>query len=341
MTPETFSTRFIPPRHQYEAWREWFRPVFEVTPGESLRSEAARFPASNVVWRLDNFVVSRLSAPAVHVLRTAAHIRRSPVDHWVLSYCERGKTTIRTRRDILRAPPDVPYLWSLGEPSETERTDTERLQLFLSRDVFRDVAPVLDAACGVALDGPLARLLGDFMLSLERQLPEIAAADMPRLTEAARALIAACVAPSADRLALAQRQIDFGRLERVRQTIRAHLHSPRLGTDTLCRAVGMSRSGLYRLLNAEGGVARYIQRLRLQEAYATLSDPLNRRTISAVAEELCFSDASSFGRAFRAMFGYSASEVRAAAAAGFILPENRASRARSPDANFGELLSGF
>lgn len=337
MTPETFTTRSMPRREQPEAWREWFRSVIEVTPQDP---EVAGFPARNVVWKLDDLVVSRVSAPAARVQRTPTHIRRNPVDHWVLGYCQRGMASIRTSRGNLQVRAGAPYLWTLGEPFEADRTDTDRLQLFLSRDVFRDIGPVLDAARGTAVDTPLGRVLGDFMLSLEHRLQGLALADMPRLTAATRALIAACVAPSAERIAVAKHQIDLGRLERVRQTIRTHLRSPKLHPDMLCRAVGMSRSNLYRLLEAEGGVTRYIQRQRLLEARASLADPKNQRSISAIAEDLCFSDPSSFGRAFRAMFGHSASEVRSAAMAGLLL-SGVVEKREADESNFGALLRGY
>ena len=338
MVPETFTTHSLKQRDQAGAWRTWFEPVFDVIPS---KADDPSFPARNTVWKLDELVISRVSAPAVHVQRTPAHVRRNPVDHWVLTYCQKGETTIQTRRRTLNGRPAVPFLWSLAEPSETVRTDTERLQIFLSRDVFRDIAPVLDAARGAVLDTPLGRLLGDFMLSLEHRLQGLEISDMPRLTAAARALIAACVAPSADRIADAKTQIDQGRLERVRQTVRTHLRSYRLGPEMLCHAVGMSRSNLYRLLESEGGVARYVQRQRLLEARAILSDPMNKRPISAVAEELCFADPSSFGRAFRSMFGHRASEFRSAALAGMILPGIPGSTVDPDERNFGALLSGF
>src|SRR5262249_51170805 len=68
-----------------------------------------------------------------------------------------------------------------------------------------------------------------------------------------------------------------------------------------------------------GGVARYIQRQRLLEARAVLSDPRTTQSISAIAENLCFVDASSFSRAFKREFGYSPSQVRSAALAGVTL----------------------
>ena len=77
-----------------------------------------------------------------------------------------------------------------------------------------------------------------------------------------------------------------------------------------------SRSQLHRLLEAESGVARYVQRWRLLAGYAALCDASNMEPIATVAEELCFTDASGVSRAFRHEFGLSPSDVRAASPAG-------------------------
>jgi AraC-like DNA-binding protein len=154
-------------------------------------------------------------------------------------------------------------------------------------------------------------------------------------------MVAAAVAPSAERIAIADRQIDLGRKERVRQTVRRHLRTPTLTPATLSRVVGMSRSNLYRLFENTGGVARYIQRERLVEAHAVLSDPATARSISAIAEDLCFADASSFSRAFKREFGLSPGDVRAAALAGLASPARTRSRVLSEQVEFGELLHGF
>src|SRR6516165_12178350 len=183
----------------------------------------------------------------------------------------------------------------------------------MTRDAFRDIAPLLDAACGSMLDTPLGHLLGDYMMALERHLPAVTEADVPRLTNAVGAMIAAAVAPSTERIAIAKRQVDLGRKERVRQAVRRHLRTPTLGPKNLGRLIGMSRSNLYRLFEGTGGVTRYIQRERLLEARAVLTDPTTTELISAIAEDLCFADASSFSRTFRREFGHSPGEVRSAA----------------------------
>ena len=235
----------------------------------------------------------------------------------------------------------MPYLWSLGQEFFHERTHVDRIQFFLARDAFRNVAPLLDAALGSTLDTPLGHLLGDYMMALERRLPSLTEAELPRLANAVSAMIAAAVAPSTERVAGAQRQIDVGRKERVRQAVRRHLRTPTLKAKTLARLVGMSRSSLYRLFEDTGGVARHIQRERLLEAHAVLTNPANSRSISAIAEDLCFADASSFSRSFKREFGHSPSEARSAALAGLApsaMPRNPAPSARS---DFGGLLRGF
>ncbi|MBV8524150.1 MAG: hypothetical protein JOY71_18835, partial [Acetobacteraceae bacterium] len=92
-------------------------------------------------------------------------------------------------------PTRVPYLWSLGQEFLHERTHVDRIQFFLERDAFRDIAPLLDAALGSILDTPLGHLLGDYMMALERCLPSLTEAELPRLANAVGAMVAAAVAP--------------------------------------------------------------------------------------------------------------------------------------------------
>jgi AraC-like DNA-binding protein len=220
----------------------------------------------------------------------------------------------------------------------SERDHDERLQLYLQRDHFRDLAPTLDAARGTALQTPMGQIFADYLNVLERNLPDLPAEDASRLGGAIAAMVGACVAPSPEQIALAARQLDCGRLERVRRAVRRYLRSPALGPDFLCRAVGTSRSQLYRLMEAEGGVSRYIQRQRLLESHAILCDPANSKSIAVIAEEFCFADASGFSRAFRQEFGLSPSEARASAGAGFPHVPPRLDRIDHNTSSFSESL---
>ena len=283
----------------------------------------------------------RVSAPSLSASRTKALLRANPVDHWVVTLGQRAKTIVRTRDASFEVPPGVPFVLSLGEVLESEREQDDRLQLYLPRDNFREIASLLDGCKGQVLDTPLGRLLAEYLLLLERRLPDLTLDDLARLTRAVTAMVASCVAPTPDRMVTASSQIRLGRLEKVRQAVRKHLHSPSLEANMLCREVGMSRSQLYRLLEGEGGVSRYIQRQRLLASYAVLSDPSNSRRITVIAETLCFADASSFSRAFRQEFGSSPTDVRAAALAGSPLQAAPKARAEADTRNFTECLKAF
>jgi AraC-like DNA-binding protein len=129
-------------------------------------------------------------------------------------------------------------------------------------------------------------------------------------------MLEACLAPSAATRQRAEKSINATLRERVRKAVARHLRSPSLSADTLCREAATSRSQLYRLLEDEGGVARYIQRRRLSESFAMLGDSANTVSIGRIAELLCFADASSFARAFRREFGVSPNDDRAASRSG-------------------------
>jgi AraC-like DNA-binding protein len=154
-------------------------------------------------------------------------------------------------------------------------------------------------------------------------------------------MIASAVAPSPARIAVAKHQIELGRMERVRKAVQRHLKSPVLGPATLCRLVGVSRSNLYRLLEPTGGVAHYIQKHRLLEAHSILSNSESNITISAIADDLCFPDASSFSRAFKKEFGCSPSDARCAALAGFAIPMMPLAHRVGDVADFSDLLRDF
>ena len=339
MIPDTFTTQPLHPGDRLEAWREWFEPVLEVVPREMTGDE---FAAEIRMWKMGGgLAMSRTIASPVNVVRGRSNLRRDPVDHWVISYCARGAHLAQTAGTETEVPAKVPFLWSLGQQFLHERTHVDRLQFFLARDAFREIAPVLDAALGSTLDTPVGHLLGDYMTVLEYRMSDVTDADLPRLTNAVSAVVAAAVAPSADRVDVARQQIDVGRKERVRQVVRRHLRTPTFGPAILCRLVGMSRSNLYRLFEDAGGLTHYIQQQRLLEAHAILCNPTTKTSISAIAEDLCFADASSFSRTFRRAFGHSPGEVRAAALVGLAPPAIPLSPVQSATADFGELLRGF
>ncbi|MDH7798855.1 MULTISPECIES: helix-turn-helix domain-containing protein [unclassified Beijerinckia] len=330
-----FSTESFEQKDQFDAWCSWFHPVFNIARAEA----EGNFIATNKIWNLNGLIVSHVEGPSVRASRTKANIAKAPVDHWAVSCCKSGLNPIKTNSVVLEAPPKVPYVWSLGERSESICFDeVRRIEFLLSRDIFEDLAPALDDWRGSVLNTPLGRVLGDYMIALERWLLSIEPEDHARLGNAVRSMIAACLAPTRDRLTQASPELNGFRAEKVRQAIRSHLKSPSLSPDALCQMVGISRSSLYRLFEHCGGIANYIQRQRLRRAYETLSDPSNEQSIRDISEELCFGDLSSFGRAFKHEFGFSPREARFAARDGSPVPRAVQPRQIEGISSFADLL---
>jgi AraC-like DNA-binding protein len=93
------------------------------------------------------------------------------------------------------------------------------------------------------------------------------------------------------------------------------------------------------MLEREGGVVNYIQRCRLRESFTMLCD-VSSPAIASVAEKLCFTDPSSFSRAFRREFGMRPSDARAAALAGQRPGPSRKLAPGSGTLHFSDCLRG-
>jgi AraC-like DNA-binding protein len=297
-----------------DAWRAWYDAIFDVTPQQPSNDD---FIATNSTWAVPGLTLSRVTSPANAVSRTKSLIRHNPADHWSLTLSKKTVSKVTTRGRSFEVPPQTPFIVSLGEEINIDRNqEDERVQLLLARDSFQAIAPVLDAVTGMALNSAGARMLADYILLLEQNVPALEADAANRMSSAVNAMLLACLAPTADRQLVAHDHIKLTLMERVREAVRRNLRSPSLGPARLCREAAMSRSQLYRLLEHEGGAARFIQRQRLSESVAMLCNAGSNFRIAQVADLLCFADASSFSRAFRREFGMSPTDVREAASAG-------------------------
>ncbi|MBS0525954.1 MAG: AraC family transcriptional regulator [Proteobacteria bacterium] len=335
MVPQTFSTQPLPVFEQLDGWRRWHRPTFEV---RSSSPSSGGFLATNSNWNLEGLTVSRVCSPATSVSRPKSAIRCNSVDHRVISLSGLSASDVEVHDRSLAVPARVPVVLSLGEEIRVSHHEyDDRIQLFLSRDRFDGIGHILAAVKAASLPTAQGDFLADYMRLLERNLPTLAVADADRLPGAVEAMIAACLAPSADRVTTARHQIELTLMERVRKTVRENLFSPSLGPKRLCRDAAMSRSQLYRVLVSEGGVAHYIRRQRLSKSFAILCDASNAYPIARIAEMLCFADPSSFSRAFRQEFGLPPREVRAASLAGQTIAPSKATGVSS----FSDSLHGF
>lgn len=252
-------------------------------------------------WTFGDAILTRTlytSAPGRHW----RHRPRSYMDHWcvVVGYAdlrEHGSQGCVSFR-------------SLAMPFEGQAQDTEVLGLYLPRDFCRDELEDFGRAHGMAIDSRLGALLAGYLDNLARQLPHISAGHAQSLAAATRSLVAACIAPRSERSEAAEAPLASLQIDRARLFVRQNMASPGFGPEQLARLMAMSRSKLYRLFESTGGVAHFINRERLREAYTRLGAPRGAMPIYAIGNDVGFVDHSTFSRAFRREFGYSPSEAR-------------------------------
>lgn len=304
------STADLPRGEQFGYWRDMIAPIADVIPAET----ASAFAAELSMWDLSSVALVKSRTAPFRFERTSRHVRADAIDHWILQYVRKGS---------LAFGQDPGGPGSAGERSlriaslrggfAGRATKLDALTLFVPREFCRDSTSILDNAEGRPLTSGLSLLLADYLLDLERCLPRLTIAELPGVLATTRTMLLACLAPTAEHMQEARRPIDATLLERARRLIQVELFSPGLDVDMLCKALGVSRSRLYRLFEPAGGVAHYIRARRLLDAHISLADTRNHRRIADIAADRGFMDAAEFSRAFKREFGYTPSDVRRSA----------------------------
>jgi AraC-like DNA-binding protein len=297
-----FSTLEFPVREQFEVFREAYRDISE---GQIVRSRGPSFPARQMVWDFNTLVFTYVKCPGDSVTHRWKHLKRPKVDHWYLMMPFR----FEHHGERKERPADSPSLHCLAKPFEFEASAEGYVALFVPRDIL-GLKPVLDQMANARFEGGIGSLLADYLLLLNRSLPELRITELPTVVEATRSLLAACMAPSMERLVNARNPIDMTLLERARVLIGRRLLERDLTPESICRDLRVSRSRLYRLFEPTGGIYAYIRRQRLLHARDALSDNADMRSVGQIAEHWGFVDPSAFSRSFKHEFGMSPKEAR-------------------------------
>ncbi len=309
----SFNTADLHPRDRVDAWRRCIAPFVEVLP----QVDPTQLDARLDMFHLGEVMVGGIDVPAHHFRRDRAWVAQSGTDHYYLQmYLDGGYRGRMGERDVSVGRGDIEVM-HLGQTFETEAALVRTFGLLVPRDVLdQHVGGVADMH-GVVLrrDQPAGRLLGDHLMSMRSMVPTASQDDAAMIAESSIAMAAAALRPSARTAEAAANAIAGVLAERIERYIDTHWAEPDLDAAHLCAHFRLSRSYLYRLFETQGGVAQIIRRRRLNRALAWLRHPRHARARICDAAYACgFGSEAAFTRAFRAEFGFSPSEARAAGA---------------------------
>lgn len=309
---DRFSTHMLPSEMQFSVWREQTAFLCDVFQA-SGREPDAGFRVDARGYDLGMIAVSSVNADGCGFSRDANHIRRSGIDHWVLTYHHSGsRVESRCGNATLGASQGSLSLTSLAYPFEGATKAGSRISVYVPRDHLLPVADQLDRLNHTLLHGMTARIAVEFLTSMTRLLPITPISEIPIFAETALIILRGIAEQAGDEDLNPSRPIMAVRLEMVKRFIQDNLGSNNLEPDAICAAMKLSRRQLYYLFDHIGGVSTYIRTQRLVATHKAIVDPAEDRPIHTIAASFGLHDAALFSRQFKAQFGYSPKEAREA-----------------------------
>lgn len=276
----------------------------------------------------DDFHISTATAMAGNALlvdsrvtdveydRTPAHIARGGMDHYHITLCLEGEMWFGSgRREVTLRPGDI-CLLDMGPPNRTVLRGgggrTHLRAIILQRAILAPRLAYPDAATAVLLpaEHPHSPLLASHFAALMLP-PDPEAGSVEATIEAIADVVASAAGGAADIAEGVERAERHLYLAMIKRHIAHNLETDTLTAEELCQRFQISRATLYRLFEADGGLAHYVREQRLNLAFRQMISPSaeDKRLID-LAVDLHFSSDSTFIRAFRRKFGLTPGELR-------------------------------
>ncbi|QOZ72516.1 helix-turn-helix domain-containing protein [Bradyrhizobium arachidis] len=248
--------------------------------------------------------------------RTPAHVARGAMDHFQMTLCVEGEMQFSSgRREVTLRPGDI-VLIDMAQPNRTVLrgggSRTRMMTIILQRAMLAPRLAHPDSATATLLPSnhPHARLLASHYAALALP-PDPEAGSAEATIEAIADIVAAAAGGAADIAAGVERAERHLYLSVIKRRIADNLETDVLTAGELCRHFQISRATLYRLFEADGGLAHYVREQRLNLAFRQLISPSAEDTrLIDLAVGMRFSSDSTFIRAFRRKFGLTPGELR-------------------------------
>ncbi|WP_228533899.1 helix-turn-helix domain-containing protein [Pseudomonas sp. UFMG81] len=289
----------------FPTWRQTADLLFSPVTGAGQG-----FSAALQIFHFQRFLLCSGRLDAARYDRNRARLGWCDLDHYLLHMpLQRGLACANGLRVRAR---DVVVL-DLAQPAAFGMAAGEGLSLLIPRTAL--LAQDMGQMHGLHVRGasPTGRLLASLLSALAVAAPGLTQGEALRLSQPLLGMLAACLASAqaGQHLAQAPGPCEIGR--RARLYIEGNLHRDDLTPAMLAKAVGTSRSQLYRAFERFGGVRHYLLQRRLRRCLLALGEPANAgRRIGDLAYAHGFVDEAHFSKVFRQAFGLSPRAARSA-----------------------------
>ncbi|TXN01677.1 AraC family transcriptional regulator [Methylobacterium sp. WL122] len=245
--------------------------------------------------------------------RDLVHIRRDGFEHYYLQVLRSGRVVSGRPGDERRLVPGDAVLFDATQPMRSIVDDGDLVTVILARDQVEAVSPDVRHLHGSTLPGSEPGSLGKAVLSFLRcasSFPETSAAGIGHvITNMLGQVQGRSDAAYSD--AVGESNLESSRRLRAEIFIDKNLAAD-LSSDAIARSIGVSRSSLYRAMQAVGGVETVVKRRRAARLRLLISRQDTETSIGFFAEQIGFSSISHGSRAFKEIYGQSPDQFRAA-----------------------------
>jgi AraC-like DNA-binding protein len=304
-----FDLSLVPARERFEFWYDVGSRVHRPIRSR-YEDPSAQLSVRALIRGSGELIIGRMEASEQYFERTETLIRKDLVDTFQLILLNHGSARWTAQGNHFHAQSGDLFLLDNHDISQSEWSTHQQIYALLPRELLAGQGSKEPAMRVLRSKSTCAIILRQYLAALWERLQSEAAEDREKLSHGLAGLIRIYfggldVLPDSE-VEMQQESLT----DAIKRWLGGQLQNPDLGPEQICSAFHLSRSSLYALFKAEGGIRTYLQACRLARARRLLERPEGSFSINDVARELGFRSLSSFSRAFRDHWGVTARSIR-------------------------------
>lgn len=307
-----FTTSGLPPGLRAERWSEIVTRSYFALDLEFRQPE--RFHGALKTWSLGGVLASRLRSDALRYTRRRDHLHGSGEEEFLLTIPHRSPVKFVQMGREVTCPPgsfivergNEPYEFSYGAANDL-------IALKMPHRMLADYLPEPGRFCAMEFDGRagVGALMTNLIAASEVHTGQMVAPALPAVGRQIVELLALAVERDPRVMSSRETAVRAAHLARITRLIAENYAEPGLDPAAVAAACGISTRYLHDLCRRDGASLRErLREARLLAAERRLSSPGEIRSITEVAYDCGFPDASAFARAFRLRFGVTPRAMR-------------------------------